>query len=205
LPPLAGLKSRFKTSLKVARSREARRPNQKKRAATDKIRMPTMCPLYKTTAPKIMAAALARKATTAQHRKQNQPKHLSKFSIGFLGVSMLPNDQRNRSDGISISVGLRSGRSPLKLFGRSDLFQAFRQPYFDHGFTRNAHAAGLAIEGVDHPGWKIDIHPALFLKRPASLRKIKRSRDIVAMIEIRIEAFSLHKSPPLRAEIDERK
>jgi len=66
-------KSRFRTSPKVAGSRQARRPSQRKRAPSSKETIPMKCPLIKTIRPKTVHTAAPRKARTAQDRNKSRP------------------------------------------------------------------------------------------------------------------------------------
>ena len=76
-------KSRFRTSPKVAGSRQARRPSQRKKAPRSKEIIPGKCPWTKTTAPKTVLAAAPRKARTAQDRNKSRPSTRSTLRIGF--------------------------------------------------------------------------------------------------------------------------
>jgi len=58
--------------------------------------------------------------------------------------------------------------------------EPFRQPDFDDRLPGDPQPFCFPIEGVDHPDWKIDIHPSLLSQGPAGTAEFEAAADIPA-------------------------
>src|SRR5580658_6954743 len=75
--------------------------------------------------------------------------------------------------------------------GRSS--EALRDPQFDERLTRDAKAAGLAVEGLDDPRREIDIDGLELRVGTARLAPVDIAGDISARVEFLIKITRFHK------------
>src|SRR5215813_5934422 len=72
--------------------------------------------------------------------------------------------------------------------------KALGDPHLDDRLAGDAQSLRLAIEGLDHPGREIHVHPSLLIARTAGRSEIERRGDVFAPVEPLLELFSFHRS-----------
>ena len=59
----------------------------------------------------------------------------------------------------------------------------------------NSEPLSFAIQALNHPGGKIDVHSPLLSPRTSCLREVELAGDVFTLVEFPVEFLSFHKAP----------
>src|SRR5665647_597409 len=77
------------------------------------------------------------------------------------------------------------------------LLQTIGDPCLDHRLARDAESMSFAVEGLDHPQWKIDVDAPDVTVGARHLRQIEVVDDVLeAVVELLVELTGFHMPPP---------